>query len=59
MVIVVLLYFLHSGINTFWDSFSLSIMSGLILSLCFLLFILQVEKKEFQKLPLVGRFVGR
>jgi hypothetical protein len=37
MVIVVLLYFVHKGINTF----------------------LQVEKKEFQKLPLVGRFVGR
>jgi O-antigen/teichoic acid export membrane protein len=58
MVIVVLLYFIHAGINSFWDSISLSIMSGLILTLCFVIFILQVEKKEFQKLPLVGKYLG-
>jgi O-antigen/teichoic acid export membrane protein len=57
IVIVVLLYFLHLGINSFWSSRSLSIMSGLVLLLCFLLFILQVEKKEFQKLPLVGKYI--
>jgi Na+-driven multidrug efflux pump len=58
MVIVVLLYFFHKAINSFWESTSLSIMSGLVLLLCFVLFILQVEKKEFQKLPLVGRFIA-
>ena len=58
IVIVVLLYFVHIGINSFHDSTSLSIMSGLVLLLCFLLFILQVEKKEFQKLPLVGKYIN-
>jgi len=57
MVIVVLLFFLHTGINRLFSSFILNIGSGLILLSAFLLFILKIEKKEFQKLPVIGKYL--
>ena len=57
MVIVVLLFFLHTGINRLFSSFILNIGSGLILLSAFLLFILKIERKEFQKLPVIGKYL--
>ena len=57
MVIVVLLFFLHTGINRLFSSFILNIGSGLVLLSAFLLFILKIERKEFQKLPVIGKYL--
>jgi len=57
MVIVVLLFFLHTGINHLFSSFILNIGSGLVLLSAFLLFILKIERKEFQKLPVIGKYL--
>ena len=57
IAIVVFLYFIHRGINHLYVSFMLSVGSGLILLLAFLLFILKIEKKEFQKLPVIGKYL--
>jgi O-antigen/teichoic acid export membrane protein len=57
IVIVVILYFIHKGINSFAVSETLSITSGMVLMALFALFIIRVERKEFQKLPLVGKFI--
>jgi O-antigen/teichoic acid export membrane protein len=58
IVIVVLLYLIHAGINRVWQNDMFSMMSGLMLILLFVIFILRVEKKEFQKLPLVGKYLA-
>ncbi|MEP7277914.1 MAG: oligosaccharide flippase family protein [Bacteroidota bacterium] len=57
IVIVVLLFLMHKGINHLYTSFIFSVGSGLLLLAAFLLFILKIEKKEFQKLPVIGRYL--
>jgi len=57
MVIVVLLFFIHRGINHLYVSFILSVSSGVVLLTAFLLFILNIEKKEFQRLPFIGKYL--
>ncbi len=57
IVIVVLLYFVHTGINHFYHSFLFSTGTGLVLLAGFLFFILKIEKKEFQKLPVIGKYI--
>jgi O-antigen/teichoic acid export membrane protein len=55
--IVVLLYFVHKGLHYLVPSFVFSIASGLVLLSLFLLFILKIEKKEFQKMPFIGKYI--
>lgn len=57
MIIVVLLYFVHRGLTSFFSSFIFNISAGLVLLAAFLLFILKIEKKEFQKLPVIGKYL--
>ena len=57
IAIVVLVYFVHRGINYFYTSFLFSVTTGLFLLGLFLAFILQTEKKEFQRLPYVGKWL--
>ena len=57
MVIVVLLFFVHKGLHTLIPSFFFGIASGLVLLTAFVLFILKVEKKEFQRLPFIGKYI--
>ncbi|MEO5681926.1 MAG: oligosaccharide flippase family protein [Chitinophagaceae bacterium] len=57
MVIVVLLFFIHKGLHMFFTSFLFSVSTGLVLLAAFLLFILKIEKKEFQKLPVIGKWL--
>ncbi len=57
IVIVLLLFFLHSGITALWPNtvFSLAVATLLIGSYGW--FILQVEKKEFKQFPVIGKYV--
>lgn len=57
MVIVVLLFFVHKGLHTLVPSFIFGIALGAVLLAAFVLFILKVEKKEFQRLPFIGRYI--
>jgi O-antigen/teichoic acid export membrane protein len=57
MAIVVMLFFVHKGLHRFFPSFLFSVGSGLVLLTAFLLFILKIEKKEFRKLPVIGKYI--
>lgn len=57
--VVVLLYFVHQGIVSFWPNDFFSLFLGLIFTLSFLFFILKVEKREFSQLPYIGRLLER
>ena len=56
IIIVVLLFFVHRGVIHFFDSRLINISTATILLFIYLLFIMSIEKKEFQKLPVVGRW---
>jgi len=57
MIIVALMYFIHHYLTSIWKNtwFSLGMASFFVI--LFSLFILQVEKKEFHKLPYVGKWI--
>lgn len=57
IVIVVLLYFIHTAITYFYTAAWFSFSIGTVIFLIFTKFILLVEKKEFQKIPVVGKYV--
>jgi len=60
IVIVALIYFVHhSLIRLFPNSAVFSIGLALIFTGGYALFIARIERKEFQRLPYIGRFFGR
>lgn len=56
IVIVVLLYFVHEAIVYFFNGTIVSLTTATILLLIYSWFILLVERKEFQRLPVVGKY---
>jgi O-antigen/teichoic acid export membrane protein len=57
MAIVAMLYFLHHFIAGFWDRTWFSISLAVFLTGLYVFFLVQVERKEFQKLPLIGKYL--
>lgn len=57
MVIVVLLFFLHRGLTAIFNVVWFSLSLGTVFIIAYLWFLLQVERKEFIKLPVVGRWL--
>jgi len=57
MVIVLLLFFIHKAATYFLDINWFSIGFATILLALFTRFILLIEKKEFQKLPVIGKYI--
>ncbi|HEX5651748.1 MAG TPA: oligosaccharide flippase family protein [Chitinophagaceae bacterium] len=59
IVICILLFGIHYLVRYFADAVWINHITGLVLLAAFALFVLQVEKREFSKLPVLGRLVGR
>ncbi|MFT3704225.1 MAG: oligosaccharide flippase family protein [Agriterribacter sp.] len=57
ITIVVLIFFLHKWLTHMWINDTFNFALATLLLCAFVFFILKVEKKEFQKLPLVGRYI--
>jgi O-antigen/teichoic acid export membrane protein len=57
LVIVVLLYFIHKGAIWFYQPQWFSLVFATLLMAIFTRFILLVEKKEFQKFPVIGKYI--
>ncbi len=59
MIIVAVIYFIHHFITGIWKNnwFSLGLATFFVIA--YVAFILQIEKKEFQKLPYVNKWIYR
>lgn len=57
IVIVVLLFFIHKWLTLLWSNPIFSWVLASIIMLGFILFIVKVEKHEFRKLPLIGKYI--
>jgi NhaP-type Na+/H+ or K+/H+ antiporter len=57
LVIVTLLYLIHQVFVYFIASLWIGITFGAVLIAVYAWFILLVEKKEFQKLPMIGKYI--
>jgi O-antigen/teichoic acid export membrane protein len=58
MVIVCLLYLVHTLLTGIWRSRIFSIGLATVFLAAYALFILRVERREFRRLPVVGKFLG-
>ena len=56
IIIVVLLYFLHEAIIYFLHGTAVNFISASLLLIIYVWFILFIEKKEFQRLPIIGKY---
>ena len=57
MGIAVIVFFIHKGITSLLPNMFVNIGAAVILLCIYTCFILFVEKKEFQKLPVVGKYI--
>jgi O-antigen/teichoic acid export membrane protein len=57
IVIVVILYFIHRGLAALFPYTIVSLIVGTILLFIYTWFILLVERKEFQKMPVIGKYL--
>ncbi len=57
LVIVALIYFIHLWITGLWTNGLFSFALATLLTLGFALFIVRIEKREFRKLPFIGKYV--
>ncbi len=55
--IVLVIFFLHKGITVFWSNTGFSLTLASLFTFMYLGLVLWIEKKEFQQLPVVGRFI--
>lgn len=58
MVIVLLLWLVDIGLTRLWDNLVYRLAVGTVLMAAFAAFILRVERREFRRLPYVGKFLG-
>ncbi len=56
LVIVVLIYLFHRGLVSIWENKLFNIATSTLLLGAFAFFISKVERKEFQRLPYIGKF---
>ncbi len=57
ILIVVLLFFVHAAIIYFFQGIVVSLITATLLLLLYLWFIMTVERKELQKIPVLNRFL--
>lgn len=57
IVICVLLYFVHQFVRNNASSVWITHLTGLLLLMSFIFFVGKIEKKEIQKLPLIGKYI--
>lgn len=57
ILIVVVLFFIHHGLSLLWSNTTYSLFIATVLLLFYIWLISRIEKKEFQQLPVVGRYI--
>ncbi|HEX5026960.1 MAG TPA: oligosaccharide flippase family protein [Agriterribacter sp.] len=57
IVIVVVLFYLHKLLTSTWQNATFNYALATIILTAFVLFVVRIEKNEFQKLPVIGRFL--
>jgi len=56
LVLTTLIFFLHKGLVMFYDNIYFSVITGVALLISFFWFVAQVERKEFQQFPVIGKY---
>ncbi|MGJ7030480.1 lipopolysaccharide biosynthesis protein [Niabella hirudinis] len=57
LIIVIVLYAAHRGMVCLWDNHWFNLGTATVLLTLFTVFILKVERKEFRRLPVIGKYI--
>lgn len=57
LVLTVLIYGLHRGLTYIWENRWFNMASASILFLLFALFVIRIERKELQRMPILGKWL--
>lgn len=57
IIMAVMLYLSHRGLVWIWDNRWFNLIAATLLLLLFSLFLIKVEKKELERIPLIGRLI--
>ncbi len=57
LVIVLILFFIHKGLTALWGNIFFSLVLAIILTCAYLYFVLQIERKEVERIPLLKKFI--
>ena len=57
LIISVLLFFVQKGVTYFTENLFVNLSTATILIIAYLYFITRVERKEFQQLPVIGKYI--
>jgi O-antigen/teichoic acid export membrane protein len=57
LVLIVLIYFAHRGLVSFWSNAWFNLATATLLLSFFTVFIARIEKRELQRMPFIGKFV--
>jgi len=56
ILLVVLIYGVHSGLTYFWENRWFNLGTATLLFFLFTLFVSRIERKELERMPVIGRF---
>jgi hypothetical protein len=59
LVMVVAMYGTHRALVWAWDNRWFNLLTATLLFSLFALFIVKVERKELERLPLIGKFISK
>lgn len=59
LIISIGLFFIHQLFTSFWENQTFALLLSTILTTSFIVFILKIEKKEFQQIPLIGKWIHK
>jgi len=55
----ILIYFIYNAITSLWENEVFALILATFLTFAFLLFVIKIEKREFQQLPFIGKWVRK
>ena len=55
--IVILLFFIHKAVFGLYSNIFLNLALGIVFTLAFIVFVMRIEKKEFQQFPVIGKYI--
>jgi O-antigen/teichoic acid export membrane protein len=59
LALVVVIYSVHRGLTSIWDNRIFNLSAATILFVLFALFVLKIERKEMERMPVIGRYFAR
>lgn len=59
IIIALLLFFLHNAVTRFYSNTAFSLLFAVVLVFAFVLFVVKIERKEFEHFPYVGALIKK